>query len=203
MQAWINSRELTFKQCRNWKPLKFSFSNCRSIFYKGADVALVCFSLDDRKSLVSVKEKWIPELARHCPKVPIILVGTKCDLPEHQRIPSKDLEKIVDKNQVRRIPGMFCSGRTPVSSACLRPRLKLVLAVYARLTSSRLREARVADLCMLASSNYVDRKNCIVDIEYNECIRACTVATRLSQPISRARFHDVTILTAYECDVIT
>ena len=90
--------------------LKFLFSNCRSIFYKGADVALICFSLDDRTSLVSVKEKWIPELARHCPKVPIILVGTKCDLPEHQRIPSKDLEKIVDK--IKSVEYLECSAVT-------------------------------------------------------------------------------------------
>lgn len=31
-------------------------------------------------SLKNVEQKWIPEITRHCPKVPFVLVGTKIDL---------------------------------------------------------------------------------------------------------------------------
>jgi small GTP-binding protein len=48
--------------------------------YLDADVFLCCFALNDPASFEHVKVKWFPELRNHCPKVPIIIVGTKLDL---------------------------------------------------------------------------------------------------------------------------
>jgi GTPase SAR1 family protein len=41
---------------------------------------MICFSLVSQTSLENVRNKWVPELTKHCPTVPDILVGTKSDL---------------------------------------------------------------------------------------------------------------------------
>jgi len=33
-------------------------------------------------SFENIKEKWVPEIAHHCPKTPFLLVGTQADLRE-------------------------------------------------------------------------------------------------------------------------
>nr|XP_022333932.1 cdc42 homolog [Crassostrea virginica] len=58
---------------------KEDFSKFRVISYLNSDVFLVCFSIDDIKSLVHVEESWVPELRQHVPNTPFILVGTKLD----------------------------------------------------------------------------------------------------------------------------
>lgn len=60
--------------------LQEDFSKFRVISYLNSDVFLVCFSIDDVKSLVHVKESWVPELRQHVPNTPFILVGTKQDV---------------------------------------------------------------------------------------------------------------------------
>ncbi|XP_076461666.1 cell division control protein 42 homolog isoform X1 [Babylonia areolata] len=64
----------------------------RQLCYPGADIFMFCFSLVSRQSLSNVSVKWIPEIQRHCPHVPFMIVGTKMDLrtderKEHQQKP--------------------------------------------------------------------------------------------------------------------
>ncbi len=47
------------------------------------DVILMCFSLVDRISLSMITKKWYPEVIKHYPNVPILLVGTKADIKDH------------------------------------------------------------------------------------------------------------------------
>ena len=57
------------------------FNRMRFITYPGTDVVIVCFSVVRAASLVSVINRWLPELDAYCPPtVPIILVGTQTDL---------------------------------------------------------------------------------------------------------------------------
>eukprot|EP00005_Dracoamoeba_jomungandri_P003455 CAMPEP_0174260110 /NCGR_PEP_ID=MMETSP0439-20130205/8849_1 /TAXON_ID=0 /ORGANISM="Stereomyxa ramosa, Strain Chinc5" /LENGTH=147 /DNA_ID=CAMNT_0015344277 /DNA_START=21 /DNA_END=461 /DNA_ORIENTATION=- len=56
------------------------YSQQRTLSYGKTDVFLVCYSVASQTSLRNVKDKWGPELARHCPGVPLLLVGTKKDL---------------------------------------------------------------------------------------------------------------------------
>jgi len=53
---------------------------CRPLSYPDTDVLLVCFSIANPDSLGNVADKWLPEVTHFCPKVPVILVGTKKDL---------------------------------------------------------------------------------------------------------------------------
>ena len=42
---------------------------------------MIAFSVAARESLDNVREKWIAEVTHFCPKVPVLLVGLKMDLP--------------------------------------------------------------------------------------------------------------------------
>lgn len=55
------------------------FGHLRPLCYPQADVALICFSVVDSKSLENAKTKWAREIKRYCPSVPIVLVGTQTD----------------------------------------------------------------------------------------------------------------------------
>ncbi|XP_014916589.1 rho-related GTP-binding protein RhoG-like [Poecilia latipinna] len=52
----------------------------RPFVYAQADVFIVCFSIGSPSSYANVTLKWKPELSQLCPKVPVLLLGTKSDL---------------------------------------------------------------------------------------------------------------------------
>ena len=73
------------------------YDRLRPLSYPQTDVFLVCFSLVDPYSFENVKEKWVPEVAHHCPNTPIVLVGTQLDLRD-------DAETIEKLKERRRAP---------------------------------------------------------------------------------------------------
>ncbi|XP_076813463.1 ras-like GTP-binding protein rhoA [Clavelina lepadiformis] len=56
------------------------YDRLRPFSYPNTDVVLACFSIDSPDSLENIYEKWMPEVRHFCPRVPVILVGTKKDL---------------------------------------------------------------------------------------------------------------------------
>eukprot|EP01088_Endostelium_zonatum_P014095 TRINITY_DN2956_c0_g1_i2.p1 TRINITY_DN2956_c0_g1~~TRINITY_DN2956_c0_g1_i2.p1 ORF type:complete len:263 (-),score=39.62 TRINITY_DN2956_c0_g1_i2:59-847(-) len=60
------------------------YTRLRALSYGSppTQVVAIFFSLFNRSSFKSVKELWLPEILHNCPKVPILLVGTKTDLRE-------------------------------------------------------------------------------------------------------------------------
>uniref|UniRef100_A0A8D0E986 Ras homolog family member U n=1 Tax=Salvator merianae TaxID=96440 RepID=A0A8D0E986_SALMN len=62
------------------------FDKLRPLCYTNTDVFLLCFSVVSPSSFQNVNEKWVPEIRRHCPKAPIILVGTQSDLREDVKV---------------------------------------------------------------------------------------------------------------------
>lgn len=59
------------------------YDRLRPLSYPDVDVLLVCFSLESLVSLQNVKDTWFPEVSHFCPGIPIVLVGTKADLPSN------------------------------------------------------------------------------------------------------------------------
>ena len=59
--------------------LQDDFAHLRPLCYPQVDVALICFSVVDHTSYDNARTKWIREIRRHCPGVPVILVGTQTD----------------------------------------------------------------------------------------------------------------------------
>eukprot|EP01126_Amoeba_proteus_P049056 TRINITY_DN5712_c0_g1_i1.p1 TRINITY_DN5712_c0_g1~~TRINITY_DN5712_c0_g1_i1.p1 ORF type:complete len:166 (-),score=24.88 TRINITY_DN5712_c0_g1_i1:241-738(-) len=58
------------------------YDRLRPLCYPETDVFLVSYSIVNPLSFENVRAYWYPELSRHCPNVPLILVGTKLDLLE-------------------------------------------------------------------------------------------------------------------------
>ena len=56
------------------------YDRLRPLSYPLADVFILCFSVVCTRSYEYVCKKWYPEITRFCPRVPILLVGTKHDL---------------------------------------------------------------------------------------------------------------------------
>lgn len=57
------------------------YDRLRPLSYPDTDVILVCFALDNLISLQNVRDTWYPEVSHFCPGIPVVLVGTKSDLP--------------------------------------------------------------------------------------------------------------------------
>lgn len=61
----------------------------RPLSYPLTDVFVVTFSVISQSSFASVSEKWVPEIRRYCPTVPIVLVGTKSDLRDDPSVATR------------------------------------------------------------------------------------------------------------------
>jgi len=61
-----------------------AYARIRTLSYQKTDIFLLCFSVASRTSYGNITDTWMPELRHHCPKTPIILVGTKTDLRKEQ-----------------------------------------------------------------------------------------------------------------------
>lgn len=70
-------------------PVQDEFDKLRPLCYTSADVFLLCFSVVSPASFQNVPEKWVPEIRRHAPFAPLVLVGTQCDLREDVKVEEK------------------------------------------------------------------------------------------------------------------
>ena len=98
------------------------YDRIRPLSYFGADVILMCFSIDSPKSLAKVFEKWAPEVRHFCPDVPIILVGNKKDLRNDENVktelsktkqePVKSEEGSLMCERIKAYAYLECSAKT-------------------------------------------------------------------------------------------
>ncbi|XP_054430276.1 rho-related GTP-binding protein RhoG-like [Pteronotus mesoamericanus] len=56
------------------------YDRLRTLSYPLTNIFVICFSISSPSSYYNVRHKWHPEVSRHCPNVPVLLVGTKRDL---------------------------------------------------------------------------------------------------------------------------
>ena len=59
---------------------RLEYDQLRPLSYPKTDVFVLCFSIENPTSFKNVTNKWYPEVRHHCPKIPLILAGTKVDL---------------------------------------------------------------------------------------------------------------------------
>ncbi|KAI9269013.1 P-loop containing nucleoside triphosphate hydrolase protein [Phascolomyces articulosus] len=57
-----------------------TFDRLRTLAYPDSDVIVIAYSIGEPETLENVVEKWVPEVAHHCPGLPYLLVGCKKDL---------------------------------------------------------------------------------------------------------------------------
>jgi cell division control protein 42 len=60
-----------------------AFDRLRPMSYADADVFLVCYSIVEHASFENIRNVWIPDIRRHRPHTPFIIVGTKIDLRDN------------------------------------------------------------------------------------------------------------------------
>jgi len=53
------------------------YERLRPLFYRDADIILICYSIDNKVSFDNVIDKWYPDLQYFCPKTPTLLIGIK------------------------------------------------------------------------------------------------------------------------------
>ena len=71
-----------------------------SSFYRGADLALLVFSLSSKPSFLSLR-KWLSDLKANLnPGTPVILVGTKLDLLKDQEVDNTEINSFLVSNQL-------------------------------------------------------------------------------------------------------
>jgi len=74
------------------------FDRLRPLSYSDANVIVLCYAINSPASYENVNLKWIPELHKYLPNIPIVLVATKLDLrsdPETlQNLQARNLQPI-------------------------------------------------------------------------------------------------------------
>lgn len=81
------------------------YDDTRPESYEEANVFLLCFSLSGPNFFQQVKAKWLPELKKYAPKVPIVLVGCKEDLRR-----GHDAKNLVTKKQAKSLSKQIKAG---------------------------------------------------------------------------------------------
>jgi len=100
----------------------YDYPRLRVDSYPQTDVFLVCFSVVEPSSFQNVRDKWVPEITRHCPTTPFLLVGTQIDLrddPSHIDRLAKSKQKPISTEaaeelalKLRAIKYVECSALT-------------------------------------------------------------------------------------------
>ena len=68
------------------------YAKLRKCAYHKMDIIILCYAADSPDSLQRIVDYWVPEIKRHCPKVPFILVATKKDLRDDALYESSGVE---------------------------------------------------------------------------------------------------------------
>jgi len=79
------------------------YERLRPLCYPQTNVFLVCFSLDNTREFENIQSYWFAEVRRHCPGVPMILLGMRLDLRE-------DKVTIDKLNKKQRVPITYSQG---------------------------------------------------------------------------------------------
>ena len=61
------------------------FQPLRRYAYHKMDAAIICYPVDSSDSFERIRNYWVPELRKHAPKAPFVVVGTKRDIRDEAR----------------------------------------------------------------------------------------------------------------------
>ncbi|XP_076318371.1 cell division control protein 42 homolog isoform X2 [Tachypleus tridentatus] len=118
------------------------FDSLRPLCYPNTNVFLLCFSVVCPTSFHNIKEKWLPEIRKHCPFAPVLLVGTQCDLRTDVKVLielAKYDEQPVTEQEARQLSQLMRSVGYIECSALTQKNLKEVFdtAILTALQNSR------------------------------------------------------------------
>eukprot|EP01113_Clastostelium_recurvatum_P049422 TRINITY_DN9153_c1_g1_i5.p1 TRINITY_DN9153_c1_g1~~TRINITY_DN9153_c1_g1_i5.p1 ORF type:complete len:671 (+),score=103.10 TRINITY_DN9153_c1_g1_i5:30-2015(+) len=100
------------------------YDRLRPLSYPQTDLFLLAYDISNKASYANISTKWYPEVKMHCPKVPLVLIGTKLDLRD-ELVASLDPSRDGGVDRVRvatRVPDVFASVADPFFSREMRER---------------------------------------------------------------------------------
>ncbi|KAK1803068.1 hypothetical protein P4O66_021597 [Electrophorus voltai] len=118
------------------------FERLRPLCYRDTDVFLLCYSVVVPPSFRNVTARWVPEVHRLCPDVPVVLVGTQSDLREDVQVLirlAREQEQPVGQDEAR---------------LCARTVGAVAFAECSALTQKNLKE--VFDMAIVASLQHAE-----------------------------------------------
>lgn len=75
------------------------FSYIRPLYYRGAMGALLVYDVTKRETFEHL-ENWLAEVSKHCPSIPMVMVGNKTDMPGRAVSLEDALEFAINHNMV-------------------------------------------------------------------------------------------------------
>ncbi|ESQ54347.1 hypothetical protein EUTSA_v10026246mg [Eutrema salsugineum] len=134
------------------------YSRLRPLSYRGADIFVLAFSLISKASYENVLKKWMPELRRFAPNVPIVLVGTKLDLRDDKGYLADHTNVITSaqgeelRKQIGAAAYIECSSKTQQNvKAVFDTAIKVVLQPPRRKEVTRSKKKHRRSGCSIAS----------------------------------------------------
>ena len=124
------------------------YAKLRKCAYHKMDLIILCYAADRPDSLQRIGNYWVPEIKRHCPKVPFILVATKKDirddaLYENSRMEdSGGKEAVVSTMSGRRIAETVGAQKFLECSARYRDNTRNVFEMAAKVALQKSRRKR-------------------------------------------------------------
>ncbi|CAA0823331.1 Rac-like GTP-binding protein ARAC7 [Striga hermonthica] len=130
------------------------YSRLRPLSYRGADIFVLAFSLISRASYENVLKKWMPELRRFAPNVPIVLVGTKLDLRDDRGYLADHVITTSQGEELRKQIGaaayIECSSKTQQNvKAVFDTAIKVVLQPSRRKEMAAHKKRRATACCLI------------------------------------------------------
>ncbi len=131
------------------------YDRLRPLAYPDTDVVLVCFAVDSHASLNNIPERWIPEVKKFPPGVPVIFVACKIDLrsdPHTIKLLRREGERPVTAaegwamaEQAGALCYLECSAKTgegvkKVAKNAARAALKYKIGIVGRLRSAKVKK---------------------------------------------------------------
>lgn len=71
------------------------------VFVRGSAALILVYDITSFFSFMSLSEDWLPFIARHVSRIPIILVGNKLDIIDHEEVPQDLVDTFITENRAR------------------------------------------------------------------------------------------------------
>ncbi|KAJ3432158.1 gtp-binding protein rho5 [Anaeramoeba flamelloides] len=90
------------------------YHRLRPLSYPQTDIFVLCFDPFFKRSFQNIANSWMPELHKHCPNVPVLLVATKHDLRNN----SEMLERISERGEkmITTEQGIKCTKKLGIAA---------------------------------------------------------------------------------------
>ena len=89
------------------------FQSLGKAYYRGASVAMFCYDVTNRQSLMDIKTKWLSGVNRSAEDALKVLVGNKCDLKGDKACSEQDVAEIVKECGIEKV--VECSAKDDIN----------------------------------------------------------------------------------------